>query len=81
MAYNAFYVPNLAYGAPATSLALVECTILQKPVGNAILPKMGINCKSPRAVVFGTSKYGGFELDHLAVVQGFGWLQYLMGQL
>jgi hypothetical protein len=42
---------------------------------------MGINRKAPRAVVFGTSKYGGSELDHLAAVQGFGWIQYLMGHL
>jgi hypothetical protein len=78
MAYNLFYMPSLAYGTPVTSISLAECTILQEPVVNAILPKMGINRKAPRAVVFGTSKYGGFKLDHLAAVQGFGWLQYLM---
>jgi hypothetical protein len=69
MAYNSFYIPSLAYGIPVTLLTLKECTNLQKPVVNVILPKMGINRKVPRAVVFGTSKYGGFELDHLAVVQ------------
>jgi hypothetical protein len=78
MVYNSFYMPILAYGTPATSLTLTECTILQKPIFNTILPKMGINLKSPRAIVFGTSKYGGSELDHLAAVQGFGWIQYLM---
>jgi hypothetical protein len=31
--------------------------------------------------VFGRSKYGGFERDYLAAVQGFRWLQYLMGHL
>jgi hypothetical protein len=81
MAYNSFYIPSLAYSTPATSITLTECTIVQKPIVNAILPKMGINCKDPRAVVFVKSKYGGFELDHLDVVQGFGWIQYLMGHL
>jgi hypothetical protein len=65
-----------SYGLNSHTMA--ECTILQKPVANAILPTMGINRKSPRVVVFKTSKYGGFEMDHLAVVQGFGWIQYLM---
>jgi hypothetical protein len=32
-------------------------------------------------VVFGTSKYGGLGLDHLAAVQGFAQLQYLIGSL
>jgi hypothetical protein len=81
MTYSYLYMPSLANGTPAPSLTLAECTILQKPVVNAILPNMGINRKAPRALVFGTSKYGGFELDHLAAVQGFGWIQYLMGQL
>jgi hypothetical protein len=31
--------------------------------------------------VFGTSKYGGLGLDHLAAVQGFAQLQYLIGSL
>jgi hypothetical protein len=81
MAYNSFYMPSLAYGTPATYLTLAECTILQKPVVNAILPKMGINRKAPRSVVFGTSTYGGFELDHLVAVKLFRCIQYLMGHL
>jgi hypothetical protein len=72
MVYSSFLMFSLDYGTPATSLVFLECTNLQKPVVNAILPQMGINRKAPRAVVFGTSKYGGFELDHLAAVQGFG---------
>jgi hypothetical protein len=81
MAYNSFYMPILAYGTPATSPTLAECTIIQKNVVNAILPTMGINRKAPRTVLFGTSKYGGFELAHLAAVQELGWIQYLMGHL
>jgi hypothetical protein len=43
--------------------------------------KMGINRNTSRSVVFRTRKYGGLGLDHLAVVQGFGQLQYLIGSL
>jgi hypothetical protein len=81
MAYDSLYIPSLAYDTLATSTTLTECTNLQKTVITKILPKMGINRKAPNTVVFGASSYGGFELDHLAAVQGFGWLQYLMGHL
>jgi hypothetical protein len=51
-AYNCYYMPSIAYGTPATTLAFTECDDLQKPIVNAILPKMGITSKAPRAVVF-----------------------------
>jgi hypothetical protein len=41
----------------------------------------GISRKAARVIVFTTSKYGGLELDHFAAVQGYGWLQYLLGHL
>jgi hypothetical protein len=53
----------------------------RKTIVNAIMPNRGFNRKAPHAIVFGTSTYGGFELDHLVAVQGFGWIQYLMGHL
>jgi hypothetical protein len=34
-----------------------------------------------RNVVFRKSKYGGLGLDHVAAVQGFAQLQYLIGSL
>jgi hypothetical protein len=53
LAYNSFYLPSLGYGTHATTLAQQECYDIQKPVVNAILPKMGISRKAPRGVVFG----------------------------
>jgi hypothetical protein len=52
---------------------------MQKPIVNSILPKTGINKKVVRAVVFGTAHHGGLGLDHLATVQIYGQLQYLLG--
>jgi hypothetical protein len=77
-AYNCYYIPSIAYGTPTTTLSFKECDDLQKPVVNEILPKMGITCKAPRAGVFGTARYGGIGLDHLAAVQSHGQLQYLL---
>jgi hypothetical protein len=81
MEYNAFYMPGLGYGTPATTLSKKECEEIQRPVVNAILPKMGIARTAPRAVVFGTAQYGGLGLTHLMALQGHKCLQYLLGRL
>jgi hypothetical protein len=81
MAYNSFYMASLGYWAAATYLSMDECKEIQKPPVNAILPKMGTNRNTKREVVFGATKYGVLGLTHLAAVQGYGQLQYLLGHL
>jgi hypothetical protein len=81
LAYNSYYMASLSYCTAAASLNLKECEELQRPVVNTILPKMGVNRNTSRSMVFGTSKYGRLGLDHLAAVQGFNQLQYLIGSL
>jgi hypothetical protein len=81
MAYNSFYMPSLGYGTPVTTLTKQDCEEIQKPVVNAILPKMGIARSAPRAIVFGTLQFGGLVLAHLAALQGHTRLQYLLGHL
>jgi hypothetical protein len=79
--YNSFYLPSLGCGMCATTLSLQESEDNQCPVINAILPKMGINRKAARDVVFGTSQFGGLGMDHLATLQGRSRLQYLLGHI
>jgi hypothetical protein len=81
MAYNTYYMSSISYGTSATSLTIKECEEIQRPVVNEILPKMGIKRNTARSMVFGKSKYGGLGLDHLAAVQGFAQLQYLIESL
>jgi hypothetical protein len=81
VAYNSFYLPSLGYGMCATTLSFQECEDIQRPVVNAILPKMGINRKASIAVVFGTAQFGGLGLYHLATLEGHSRLQYLLGHL
>jgi hypothetical protein len=81
LAYNSFYLPSIGYGSPATTLSQQECYDIQKPVVNAILPKMGIHRKAHRSVVFGTAQVGGLDMEHLAAYQGHNRLKYLMGHL
>jgi hypothetical protein len=78
MAYNSFYMP--IYGTPTTTLPKQDCEEIQKPVVNAILPKMGIARWAPRAI-FGTVQFGVLGLTHLAELQGHTRLQYLLGHL
>jgi hypothetical protein len=80
VAYNSFYLPSIGFGICATTLSYQECDDIQRPVVNAI-PKMGINRKATRAVVFGTAQFGGLGLDHLATQQGNSRFQYLLGHL
>jgi hypothetical protein len=81
IAYNSFFLPSLVYGMCATTLSFQEYEDIQCPVFNAILPKMGIDRKAARAVVFGTVQFGGLGLDHLATLQGHIRLQYLLGHI
>jgi hypothetical protein len=81
MAYNSCYMASLGYGTAATSLSMDECKEIQKPPVNAILPKMGINRNTKRELVFDTTKYSGLGLTHLAAVQGYRQLKYLLGHL
>jgi hypothetical protein len=55
VAYNLFYLPIIGHVMCATALSLQEFKDIQCPVISAILPKMGINRKAARAVVFGTA--------------------------
>jgi hypothetical protein len=81
MAYGAYYLPSLAYGTSTTTLSYKECEDVQRAVIAAILPKMGIVRNAARKVVFGTPKYGGLGLDHLATIQNYSRLQYLIGHI
>jgi hypothetical protein len=81
MAYNAFYMPSVGYGTPAVTLTKQDFEEIQKPVLNAILPKMGIARSALRAVIFGTAQFGEMGISNLAVMQGHTRLQYLLGHL
>jgi hypothetical protein len=81
MAYGAYYMPSLAYGTPSTTLLYKECEDVQQAVVAVILPKMGIIRNAARKAVFGSAKYCGLGIDHLATVQNYSRLQYLIGHI
>jgi hypothetical protein len=81
MAYGTYYLPILAYGTPATTLSYKKCEDVQKAVIAVILPKMGIVRNVARKVVFGTAKYSGLGHNHLATIQNYSRLQYLISHI
>jgi hypothetical protein len=81
MVYDAYYLPSLSYGTPTTTLSYKECKDVQSAVIAVILPKMGIVRNATRKFVFGTATYGGLRLDHLATIQNYSRLQYLIGHI
>eukprot|EP00957_Ditylum_brightwellii_P119330 9103394-Ditylum_brightwellii.AAC.1 len=48
---------------------------------NAILPKLGLNCHFPRVVLHGAKKYGGFQMAHFYIEQGYLNIKHLLGHL
>jgi hypothetical protein len=79
LAYNSYYMVSLLYGTAAPKLNVKECEEIQRPVVNAILPKIGVNRNTSRHVVF--NKCGGLGFNHLVAVQVFAQLQYLIETL
>eukprot|EP00957_Ditylum_brightwellii_P109718 8369047-Ditylum_brightwellii.AAC.1 len=51
------------------------------PFLNAILPKLVLNKHFPRVVVHGSKKYGGSQLAHFFIEQGYLSLKFLLGHL
>jgi hypothetical protein len=71
---------SLIYGSHATTLTRRECKDIQYTVVNLILPKNGINRKSPRGIVFGTAQFGGLGLEPLATADS-GKMRYVLYSL
>ena len=69
-AYEMIWFPSISYGLGTTNLSYKELNQIQRPVINRILPALGYNRNLPRAVVFGSSSFGGLNMQHLYINQG-----------
>eukprot|EP00957_Ditylum_brightwellii_P034877 2643100-Ditylum_brightwellii.AAC.1 len=52
-----------------------------KPFVHAILPKLGFNRHMARAIIYGSTKYGGFQLAHLYLEQGYLVIKHFVGHV
>ena len=69
-AYETIWFPSLSYGLGSTNLMQQQLDGIQKPIVNYILPKLGYNRHFPRAVVFGSPRFGGLNFKSLYADQG-----------
>eukprot|EP00957_Ditylum_brightwellii_P015488 1165915-Ditylum_brightwellii.AAC.1 len=52
-----------------------------KPFVHAILPKLGFNRHIVRKIIYGSTKYGGFQLAHLYLEQGYLAIKQFLGHV
>ena len=69
-AFETIWIPSLSYGLGTTNITYNEFNNIQKPVVNHILKLLGYNQHFPRAVVYGSPRFGGLQFKHLYVEQG-----------
>jgi hypothetical protein len=68
--YWTMYIPSVTFGIGSTLMNLEQLDNIQKPMINAILPKMGFSSKTCRHVVFGPRKYLGIGARDLVKERG-----------
>eukprot|EP00957_Ditylum_brightwellii_P189269 14405923-Ditylum_brightwellii.AAC.1 len=52
-----------------------------KPFVRAILAKLGFNCNTTRKIIFGSIKYGSFQLTYLHLEQGHLAIKHFLGHV
>ena len=67
--YECRYRAMIRYPLAVTHFTPQQCDNIQKPVIDALLPKMGLNRKTPRVVVYGPMALGGLEVMDLRLEQ------------
>ena len=67
--YESRYRAIIRYPLPVSMFSRKQCDTIQKPFIHAILPKMGINRHTPRAVIYGPTSLGGLNLMDLRIEQ------------
>ena len=60
--YNTRYKPKLHYSISITLFTQKQCNQIQSNIMSVLLPKMGLNRHTPRAVVFAPRELGGMGL-------------------
>jgi hypothetical protein len=72
-------IPTLCYGQSAMHLEEKVLSTIQRPMTQLILPKLGYNRHTPRAVVYASKQVGGMELNNLYTEQGLAQIKYIIG--
>eukprot|EP00957_Ditylum_brightwellii_P180056 13716007-Ditylum_brightwellii.AAC.1 len=71
----------MQYSLAATSFDKTSCIQIMKPFVRTILPNLGFNRNTAQTIIYGSKYYGGFQLAHLYLEQGYLSLKHLLGHL
>lgn len=67
LGFNTIAIPTLYYPFTATTIPSKKLQTIQNKITNAILPKLGLNPKFPRAVLYAPKHFGGIGFHNMAV--------------
>ena len=81
MIYVFRYCPAVFYCLPLTYFTREQCTQIQAPFVNALLPKLRMNRHIKRDIVWGPRKYGGLNLAHMETEQIARTTESLIGHV
>eukprot|EP00957_Ditylum_brightwellii_P198430 15121818-Ditylum_brightwellii.AAC.1 len=62
--YQNIWLPKMQFSLAVTLFSRATCVKIMKPFVHAILPKLGFNRNTTRAIIYGSTRYGGFQFKH-----------------
>jgi hypothetical protein len=65
LSYNIVFLPSLKYGLPSISLSFKKIEDIHRYAVDKILSRMGYDCSTSRALLYGPAEFGGFGIRHL----------------
>eukprot|EP00957_Ditylum_brightwellii_P018620 1398812-Ditylum_brightwellii.AAC.1 len=71
----------MQYPLAVTSFSKQQCVQIMKPFVRAILPKLGFNWHTVRKIIFGSTRYRGFQLSHSYLEQGYLAMKRFIGHV
>ncbi|KAL3796822.1 hypothetical protein ACHAWO_002060 [Cyclotella atomus] len=74
-------LPKLDYGLYASYFNKRQCTNIDKVINASFLPRLRINRKTSRAVIYGPRAYGGLEMPDVYTRQTQHHIKYMIKQL
>ena len=81
VAYQSRYQSIASYPFPVTTFSTKQLETMQKQCMRLMLPKLGLNRNTPRAIIFGPKKYGGLQLMNLVLEQPIKQINATIGHV
>jgi hypothetical protein len=75
---NAVIMAILKYSQSAMKLGKADLREIQQPITHAILPKLGYNRHTPRALVYATKQVGGLGMMNWYTEQELSQIKYII---